>query len=68
VILNGISCAVLGHGVTSKKENGVLGHSFFGNWKKLDTLFSSVECNTFGQKEVRYTRDPITTEINGISK
>lgn len=67
VLLCDISCAILGHGVTSKTVDSVLGHTFFGDWKTIDENLSNTRVDEFDRNVVTgFTREPETGEVNGL--
>jgi hypothetical protein len=67
VLLCDISCAVLGHGVTLKTDDPILGHAFFGDWKTIDENLSNTRVDEFDRNVVTgFTRNPESREVNGL--
>ena len=67
VLLNGIRCAVLGHGVTSKEQDNVLGHPFFGDWETINYFLNKLKVDYFGRMIIlRYTKDSTSELVNGV--
>ena len=67
VLLNNISCTVLGHGVTDKKVDATLGHPFFGDWDKIDESLHNIKKDHLGRSVVTsFSSDVLTGIINGM--
>jgi len=57
VYINGILCAVLGHGVTS--GDSVVAHEYYGNWDRVDADLSEIMADDDGHTCIlKVERDP----------